>query len=66
LVPLVRDEVGKAAVPPLSVTVPKRVVPSRNWTLPVAVLGATIAVKVTVCPKVDGLMSTESVVVVAF
>ncbi len=47
-------------MPPLIGTVPRTVcVPlnkSTNWTLPVAVLGETVAVKVTVCPKVDGLL----------
>jgi hypothetical protein len=35
---------------------------STNWTLPVAALGKTVAVKVTVCPAAAGLMSTESAV----
>jgi hypothetical protein len=31
------------------------VAPSLNWIVPLAELGETVAVKVTLCPKVDGL-----------
>ena len=54
-VPVERLEVVKAATPPLSAPVPKVVAPSRNVTGPVAVVGDTVAVKVTDCPEFDGL-----------
>jgi hypothetical protein len=53
-----------AAVPLLRVAVPSTVgapfKTSTNWTVPVAVLGETVAVKVTACPAVAGLMFAES------
>ena len=42
---------------------PSRVAPSRNCTLPVAVLGVTVAVKVTVCPSVEGSADEVTVTV---
>ena len=44
----------KVAVPPLSVPVPSVVAPSRNVTVPSA-LGVTVAVKVTISLRVEGL-----------
>ena len=44
----------KEAEPPESVDEPRTVVPSRNWTVPVAVDGVTAAVKVTDCLVLDG------------
>ena len=47
--------IGRAAFPPLRATGPPRsVAPSLNCTVPVAVLGVTVAVSVTDCPTVDG------------
>lgn len=43
---------------------PKLVVPSRNWTVPVGLLPATVAAKVTDWPKVTGLRDAVTVVVV--
>ena len=51
-------------VPPLSVPVPSVVAPSRKVTVPVAVLGVTVAVSVTLCPKTDGFTLDETAVVV--
>jgi len=56
--------VTKVARPPLSLAVPKAVVPSRNVTVPVAAVGVTVAIKVTGCPKEDGLGEAERLVVV--
>jgi len=55
--------VEKVAFPLLSDELPSVEVPSRNVTEPVAVMGATAAVKVTNCPDVDGLRLEVSVVV---
>jgi hypothetical protein len=52
--PTASDEVTNAAEPPLSVAVPRLVAPSRNWTVPVAVAGETVAVKVADCAYADG------------
>ena len=35
-----------------------------NWTLPVAVAGVTVAVNVTVCPKIDGFSDELKVTLV--
>jgi hypothetical protein len=59
-----RLEVEKVATPPLSVPVPKVVAPSRNVTVPVAVEGDTVAVKVTDWPDVEGLRLEATPVVV--
>ena len=56
--------VAYIATPAVRVPVPKLVVPSKNVTVPVAVEGETVAVKVTVWPRVDGLRLEVSVVVV--
>jgi hypothetical protein len=53
-----------AAEPPLSVTVPNTVAPSRNCTVPVAAAGATDAVRFTFCPyTIDPLLAETAVVV---
>lgn len=53
------------AWPALSVPVPRVVVPSRNATVPVGVPTAvTVAVKVTVCPAVEGFSEEATAVVV--
>ena len=53
------------AVPPDRLTVPRIVAPSLNVTVPVAVDGVTVDVKVTEAPKVDGLRLDVTTVVVA-
>jgi len=53
-------------VPPLSVPVPRVVVPSMNVTVPVAAALSTVAVNVTDWPYADGFGADTSVVVVAF
>ncbi len=63
--PTMRVEVDKVALPPLNVPLPSVVAPSKNVTVPVAVDGETVAVKVTICPEVDGLRPDVVVVVVA-
>ena len=52
--PCVNDKVLNKATPFESATVPSNVVPSRNCTLPVAVDGVTVAVKVTELPTTAG------------
>ena len=52
------------ARPLLRVPLPREVDPSLNVTMPVAAKGETVAVKVTDCPKVDGLRLDASAVVV--
>jgi hypothetical protein len=56
-------EMVSLAVPPLSVPVPIDVPLSLNVTVPVAVLGVTVAVKVTEAPKVEGFKLELKVVV---
>ena len=52
------------AVPLESVTAEPKLLPSMtNWTVPVAVLGATVAVNVTVWLNVDGFAELVTVVV---
>ena len=53
------------AIPALSVPVPSVVAPSLNVTVPVAVLGVTVAVNVTDCPNAEGLVLDATVVVLA-
>jgi hypothetical protein len=56
------------ATPPLKVAEPMPVAPSRNFTFPVGKLGpadATVAVKVTGCPTVEGFGVEVSVVLVS-
>jgi hypothetical protein len=69
LLPTGKLEVDKVAEPLLSVPDPKRVVPSKKLTVPVAVpapgeTAATVAVKVTVWPKAEGLAEDVNAVVV--
>jgi hypothetical protein len=54
----------RVAVPPDSTPVPSVVVPSLNVTVPVALLGETVAVKVTGWPNTEGLADEETVVLV--
>ena len=58
-------DVVSEAWPPLRATVPSEVEPSKNWTVPVAVDGETVAVKVTGCPVFAGLSLDANVIVVA-
>ena len=56
---MTRDEIAKVATPPLSVPVPRVTPPSLKVTVPVGVplagaVAATVAVKVTDCPKTEG------------
>jgi hypothetical protein len=68
--PIGRAEYVQVTVPPLSVTALHRVVlPYVNVTVPVGwnlknCDGVTVAVKVTACPKLDGLGEEVSAVVV--
>ena len=48
----------------MSVPVPSFVLPSANVTVPVAVVGFTVAVNVTTAPYADGLADEASVTVV--
>jgi hypothetical protein len=59
-----RAEVLYVAVPLLSEPVPMVVFPSLKVTVPPAVEGATVAVKVTDAPTVDGFAEEATVVVV--
>ena len=52
------------ATPPLSVPVPRVVVPSMNVTVPVELEGNTVAVKVTDAPNVEGFNEEASVIAV--
>ena len=61
---------AEVAEPADSVTVPREVTPSKNSTDPVAVptpgeTGATVAVNVTDCPKTEGVVEANVVVVLA-
>jgi hypothetical protein len=67
--PTVKAEVVKLATPPLKVTVPIELPPSRKVTVPPGVpapgdAAETVAVKVTGCPKTDGLTDELTAVVV--
>src|SRR5574341_924710 len=53
--PPISVEALTVAAPPDNVPVPRTVVLSMNVTVPVAVDGMTVAVKVTELPKIDGL-----------
>jgi len=53
--PAAKPEVEKVAIPPLNAPLPKVIAPSKKVTVPLAVAGETVAVKVTDCPGVDGL-----------
>ncbi len=48
-----------------SVAVPRVLLPFMNVTVPVALAGVTVAVKVTDCPALDGFSEEVSVVVLA-
>jgi hypothetical protein len=61
---------AEVAEPADSVTEPREVVPSKNSTVPAAVpapgaVAATEAVKVTDCPKTEGVVEAKVVVVLA-
>ena len=62
------DEVEKVALPLDSVPLAMLAPPSRNVAVPVGVpepdIGVMVAVKVTLCPKTDGLSDDDTVVVV--
>jgi hypothetical protein len=62
--PVVKELLAKLVVPALTAPVPIRLLPSRNCTVPLAVLGETVAVNVTDCPNVDGLLFEATAVVV--
>ena len=64
--PIVSADVENAACPPLSVRVPRIVVPSLKVTAPIGTppLEVTVAVNVTFAPKADGFAEDESTVVV--
>jgi hypothetical protein len=64
-VPTENEEIASAADPPFTVAVPRRLLPSLNWTLPVVVAGESSAVKVTASPETDGFNEEVSVTVVA-
>src|SRR5437867_437602 len=69
-VPAPSDETLSAALPADRAAVPRVVLPSRYVTLPVGVpapeeSARTVAVKVTLCPKLDGSTDEVSVVVVS-
>ena len=61
----VNAEVLNVAVPSLSVSVPIEVPLSLNVTVPGAVLGETVAVKVTESPMTEGFSLESSQVVVS-
>ena len=58
------DDVVNEAWPLLRGTLPSNDEPSKNWTIPVADDGETVAVKVTACPLFEGLSLDVNVVVV--
>ena len=53
---MLNAEMERDAAPPLRFAVPSEVVPSKNCTAPVAVEGEMLAVNLTVCPDMEGLM----------
>jgi hypothetical protein len=63
--PTPRPGVENAADPLPTFVVASTVVPSRNWTVPVATAGAIEAVKVTFCPKVEVVLLADRAVEVA-
>jgi hypothetical protein len=63
--PTASAAVLNVAVPPDRLPVPRTVAPSLNVTVPVAVDGVTVDVKVTEVPYVDGLRLDVTTVVVA-
>src|SRR5262249_53706827 len=54
----------RLAAPALTGAVPNTVLPSRNCTLPVAVLGEIAALKITACPATEGLSDEVKAAVV--
>ena len=62
--PPLNNDVVSVAVPELSVPVPRLVTPSKKVTVPVAVDGATVAVKVMESPNVDGFSPDATTIVV--
>ena len=50
-----RADVDNAAVPPTRLPLPTEMVPSKNVIVPVAEEGETVPVKVTDCPRAEGL-----------
>ena len=64
--PAVNADVVKVAVLPVRFTVPIFVVPSKKVTVPVGVPidAFTVAVKVTLCPSIEGFNDDVTVVVV--
>ena len=64
--PALRLDVENVALPPFNTPLPRVLSPSKNVTVPVAAEGATVAVKVTDCPTVDGCRLEVRVVVLAF
>jgi endonuclease YncB( thermonuclease family) len=62
--PPLSDDVESDAWPLLRTTVLSEVEPSKNSTVPVAVDGETVAVKVTTRPLFDGFGSDVNVIVV--
>ncbi len=68
--PTANDDVLKVAVPLVSETLPKDVVPSMKVTLPVGIpapgeAAETVAVKVTDCPNTEGFAAAVTLLVVA-
>jgi len=63
--PTLRLEVERVAMPPLRVALPMFVSPSKKLTIPLAVAGVTLAVRVTNCPELDGLRLEARLVLVA-
>jgi len=59
-VPTAKPPTFKDAIPPLRVAVLIKVEPSRNVTVPVAVLGVTVAVRVTAAPYAAGFGEDET------
>ena len=62
--PAESPDVGNVAVPLVRVPVPKVFAPSLKVTVPVAFAGNTDAVRVMLCPNVEGLADEVSPVVV--
>ena len=60
----VSADVTNVATPPATAPVPMEVAPSKKVTVPVAAEGETLAVNITVCPKVDGFKLELNPVVV--
>ena len=63
--PTDRLVVDSDAVPPLRAPAPSGVAPSKNCTVPVDPEGETVAVSITLCPTVDGLLF-DAIAVVEF